>query len=85
MEWPGTRGAHPVHGYSPWQLHFLMRLNRLLRLQRQFGSMPHTEKYLIEILNKAMYSTYMDCQALDVGDKAREMIASSRAARGTAS
>jgi hypothetical protein len=80
MEHPNPRGgANHVNGYSPLQLLFLLRLNRLLRLKRQYGTMPHTEKYLIEMLNKAMYSTFLDCQELGIGPDAREMIAKNQA------
>ncbi len=81
MEWPGTRGANPTHSYSSLQLYFLFRLTRLLRLKRQYDTMPHTEKYLIQMLNKAVYSVYMDCMALGIGDDARDLIEKNRAER----
>ncbi len=85
MNWQSVRGTNPVHGYSPLQMLFLLRLNRLLRLQRQYASMPHTEKYLLEMLNKAMYSTYVDCDALGIASNAREMIEKSRAEKSSSS
>jgi hypothetical protein len=84
MEYPGARGVNPVHSYTPQQLFFLLRLTRLLRLKRQYDTMPHTEKYLIEMLNKAMYSTFMDCSALGIAADARDLIEKSRAEHGTA-
>lgn len=79
MEWTGTRGVDPVHSYTQLQLFFLLRLTRVLRLKRQYDTMPHTEKYLIEMLNKAMYSTFMDCSALGIASDARDLIDKSRA------
>lgn len=84
MELHSTRGANPVHSYTPLQLFFLLRLTRLLRLKRQYDTMPHTEKYLMDMLNKAMYSTFMDCSALGIASDARDLIEKSRAEHGTA-
>jgi hypothetical protein len=79
MERTGTRGVDPVHSYTQLQLFFLLRLTRVLRLKRQYDTMPHTEKYLIEMLNKAMYSTFMDCSALGIASDARDLIDKSKA------
>ncbi|MCL5947102.1 MAG: hypothetical protein M1298_03665 [Chloroflexi bacterium] len=68
------RSGSSTDRYSPPQLFFLLRLSRLLRLKRQYSAMPHTEKYLLEMINKAMYSTFLDCCALEVGDDARELV-----------
>lgn len=49
--------------YSPLQLHFLSRLNRLLRLRgEQSGQLNHEGLHLID---RAIYSTY--CDATDIG------------------
>ena len=74
MDSPLRRGGSSTDKYSSLQLFFLLRLARLLRLKRQYSAMPHTEKYLLEMINKAMYSTFLDCCALGIGNDARELV-----------
>ena len=49
--------------YSPLQLHFLRRLNRLLRLRQEQGAELNGEG--VRLIDRAIYSTY--CDACDVG------------------
>lgn len=48
---------------SPLQLHFLRRLNRLLRLRNEQGRELNGEG--VRLIDRAIYSTY--CDASDVG------------------
>ncbi len=63
----GNQGLLPPLGeeerYSPLQLHFLQRLNRLLRLRYEQGSQLNGEG--VRLLDRAIYSTY--CDAVDLG------------------
>jgi hypothetical protein len=49
--------------YSPLQLHFLRRLNRLLRLRQEQSTELNGEG--VRLIDRAIYSTY--CDACDVG------------------
>ena len=49
--------------YSPLQLHYLRRLNRLLRLRQEQGTELNGEG--VRLIDRAIYSTY--CDACDVG------------------
>ncbi|MDP2675303.1 MAG: hypothetical protein Q8Q00_10395 [Dehalococcoidia bacterium] len=49
--------------YSALQLHFLRRLNRLLRLRQEQGTELNGEG--VRLIDRAIYSTY--CDACDVG------------------
>ena len=49
--------------YSPLQLHFLRRLNRLLRLRQDQGGELNGDG--VRLIDRAIYSTY--CDACDVG------------------
>src|SRR3972149_3762445 len=49
--------------YSPLQLHFLRRLNRLLRLRQEQSAELNGEG--VRLIDRAIYSTY--CDACDVG------------------
>jgi hypothetical protein len=49
--------------YSPLQLHFLRRLNRLLRLRADQSGQLNEDG--LRLIDRAIYSTY--CDAVDVG------------------
>ena len=49
--------------YSPLQLHFLRRLNRLLRLRQDQGGELNGDG--VRLIDRAIYATY--CDACDVG------------------
>jgi len=49
--------------YSPLQVHFLQRLNRLLRLRREQAGQLNSEG--LRLLDRAIYSTY--CSLVDLG------------------
>ena len=49
--------------YSPLQLHFLSRLNRLLRLRGEQSGQLNDEG--LHLIDRAIYSTY--CDATDIG------------------
>lgn len=63
--------------YTEWQLFFLVRLERLLRLEEDYvraGEATGVEGASnVKLLHKAIYSTYRDCIDLGVGDAARRM------------
>jgi len=60
--------------YSSLQLHFLRRLNRLLRLRQQQRTQlkPHG----LRLLDQAIFATYRDCTAADVSTEAQEVLQS---------
>ena len=49
--------------YSPLQLHFLRRLNRLLRLRQEQRAELNTDG--VRLIDRAIYATY--CDACDIG------------------
>ena len=53
-----TDGAH-----SPLQLHYLQRLNRMLRLRSEQSRQLNEDG--VRLLDRAIYSTY--CDAVDLG------------------
>jgi len=58
--------------YSPLQLHFLSRLNRLLRLRgEQSGQLNQDGLHLID---RAIYSTYCDTADLGVTIEAQKLL-----------
>ncbi len=69
---PEGRSGVRQEQWSGLQLHFLTRLERLLRLRhQQMGAMsPDT----VRLLDRAIYSTYCDCLDLGVGAEAQRLI-----------
>lgn len=58
--------------YSPLQLHFLRRLNRLLHLRREQG--PQLNGEGVRLLDRAIYSTYCDLVDLGVAAEAQKLL-----------
>ncbi|MBV8084949.1 MAG: hypothetical protein JO247_09045 [Chloroflexi bacterium] len=66
---------------SDWQRFFLDRLGYLLQEQRSDREATEAQKLL---LSRAVYSTYLDCQAQNVGDEALKLITAASAAKPSA-
>ena len=58
--------------YSPLQLHFLRRLNRLLRMRSDQAVEVNTEG--LRLIDRAIYSTYCDTVDLGVGAEAQKLL-----------
>ena len=60
--------------YSSFQLHFLRRLNRLLRLREQQRDQLKPEG--LRLLDRAIFATYRDCAAAGVSAEAQKVVQS---------
>ncbi len=58
--------------YSPLQLHFLRRLNRMLRLRREQSDQLNGEG--VRLIDRAIYSTYCDAADLGVVEDAQKLL-----------
>lgn len=58
--------------YSPLQLHFLRRLNRLLRLRQEQGQELNGEG--VRLIDRAIYSTYCDASDVGVAEEAQRLL-----------
>jgi hypothetical protein len=58
--------------YSTLQLHFLQRLNRLLRLRYEQGTQLNSEG--VRLLDRGIYSTYCDCVDLGISREAQQLL-----------
>lgn len=68
-EWTPLRKLES--SYQPLQVFFLYRLDRLLELLAH----GHAEgDWMRSLLNRAIYSTFLDCIREGVGEEAREML-----------
>ena len=67
---PAKRGSASKLG--EWQSFFLGRLEFLLNRQHEGGEI---DPAMAALLSKAVYSTYLDCQAQGVGERAAEVLA----------
>jgi len=57
---------------SPLQLHFLSRLNRLLRLRGEQSGQLNEEG--VRLIDRAIYSTYCDAVDLGVAAEAQKLL-----------
>ena len=58
--------------YSPLQLHFLKRLNRLLRLRAEQAAQLNEEG--VRLIDRAIYSSYCDAVDLSVAGEAQKLL-----------
>ena len=58
--------------YSPLQLHFLRRLNRLLRLRSEQTGQLNEDG--VRLIDRTIYSTYCDAVDLGVAEEAQRLL-----------
>ncbi len=58
--------------YSPLQLHFLRRLNRLLRLRQEQG--PELNGDGVRLKDMAIYATYCDASDVGAAEEAQKLL-----------
>ena len=69
---PSEQPAEPAGSkLTEWQRFFLSRLDYMLELQREDRAPDEASGTL---LSKAVYSTYLDCQAQGVGEEALQRL-----------
>ena len=59
---------------TPLQYHYLSLLQRLVTLKDTYQTDPAYEAWMMDALNKSVYSTLRDCIEANVGDEAKEML-----------
>ncbi len=69
----GTGGN--LKSYAPIQLFFLMRLSYLQRQKRETQNVLDAGDWRMRLINKALYSTYRDCEEQGVGQEAKLLMA----------
>jgi hypothetical protein len=74
----GNQGNWAIEGIdqalTPLQYHHLSLLRRLIALKNSYQVDPKFEKWLMNAINKAIYSTLRDCIEANVGDAAKELL-----------
>jgi hypothetical protein len=63
-----------LRSYSPTQLFFLTRLSWLIRQRRELINTLDADDWRLRLLNKALYSTFLDCEDEGVGDEAKALL-----------
>ena len=64
-----------LRSFTPTQLFFLTRLSWLIRQRRELINTLDETDWRLKLLNKALYSTFLDCDEEGVGDEARGLLA----------
>jgi hypothetical protein len=60
--------------WSSVQILYLTRLSRLLHLEVEWRERVPKQDWRVRLIHKAIYSTYCDCLAEEVGDDARSLM-----------
>ena len=60
--------------YTPLQAHFLNRLKELLALKERRYKGPPSEEWLTKAVDWAIYSSFRDCDAQGVIEKAKVLL-----------
>ena len=64
-----------LRSYSPTELFFLTRLSWLIRQRRELVNTLDANDWRRKLLDKALYSTFLDCIEEGVGDEAKGLLA----------
>ena len=59
---------------TPLQYHYLSLLQRLIAVKNSYQTDPDFEGWIMAGINKAIYSTLMDCIESNIGDAAKELL-----------
>ncbi len=59
---------------TPLQYHYLSLLQRLIALQNSYQVDPDFEPWMMNAINKAIYSTLRDSIEANIGDAAKEIL-----------
>lgn len=59
---------------TPLQYHYLSLLQRLVTLKNSYQTDADYEAWMMDALNKSVYSTLRDCIEANVGDEAKELL-----------
>lgn len=63
--------------YTPLQMFFLRRLERLVRLSHDLGTSLPSEDWRVKLLRRSIYATYYECLELGIGEDARQILGQS--------
>lgn len=67
--------AGGLRQYTAYQLFFLTRLSWLIRQRRELINTLDANDWRAKLLNKALYSTFLDCVEEGVDDEAKSLLA----------
>lgn len=59
---------------TPLQFHYLSLLQRLIALKNDYQTDPSYEKWMMDAINKSIYSTLRDSIEANIGDVAKELL-----------
>ena len=59
---------------TPLQFHYLSLLQRLIALKNHYQTDPSYEKWMMDSINKSIYSTLRDSIEANIGEVAKELL-----------
>jgi len=59
---------------TPLQYHYLSLLQRLIAVKNNYQTDPEFDAWMMNAINKSIYSTLRDCIEANIGDAAKELL-----------
>ena len=71
---PRSKDGQYLEVYTPVQLHFLGRLERLISIKNSYRDHPSKDKWLEQAVDRCIYTFLRDCIEQGIGEEAKAML-----------
>ena len=65
---------YEVETLTPLQTHYLEALRQLIGVKNEYQSAPDYESWMMEAINRSIYSALRDCIEANIGTMAKELL-----------
>lgn len=70
----GSAQGLALKSYTPLQAHFLLRLIQLRQRRATYVQHPQAESWLVAVMDRALYATYLDCLEAGLAAAAKKVL-----------
>ena len=65
---------YDIESLTPLQAHYLEALRQLVAVKNEYQSAPDYETWMMESINRSIYSALRDCMEANIGTIAKELL-----------
>lgn len=65
---------YDIESLTPLQAHYLEALRQLVAVKNEYQSAPDYESWMMESINRSIYSALRDCMEANIGTIAKELL-----------
>ena len=65
---------YDMESLTPLQVHYLESLRQLIGVKNEYQSAPDYESWMMEAVNRSIYSALRDCIEANIGTMAKELL-----------